>query len=300
MRKAIVLMALVATWALAATGFAEVIVLKGGSRLELSKPYVVRGSQAILTLKDGTVLSVAASEIDRDATAAARAAATQKAAPPSPPAATSPAEAARAQQGASKAKVHLGDSDVGHDYAPTPDDAGGESAPAASDARIEVADWDKTPGDGSVTVHGNVRNSGGTTAQAVGLMVSIRDEDGKTTGSSTASLPSPTLEPGASMPFTASIAASGKVGSVRFQPRWDVPVPPKEKSGAKQGSPASPAAPASKPAPAPEPAKPQYVPTPGYAPPAPSATNQPDPEGHQGYLPGVEIPPPPPPPPPPG
>ena len=50
----------------------EIVVLRGGKTLELSKPYVIRGTQAVLTLKDGTVVSVVAGEIDRAATQAAR------------------------------------------------------------------------------------------------------------------------------------------------------------------------------------------------------------------------------------
>ncbi|MFY9550708.1 MAG: hypothetical protein WAU32_06115, partial [Thermoanaerobaculia bacterium] len=49
----------------------EVVVLKGGTVVQLNSPVVRRGNTAYLTRTDGTLLSVPASEIDRDATAAA-------------------------------------------------------------------------------------------------------------------------------------------------------------------------------------------------------------------------------------
>src|SRR6476620_9754599 len=58
--------------AFAVLSASEIVVLKGGKTLELSKPYVVRGAQALMTLKDGTLISVATRDIDTAATTAAR------------------------------------------------------------------------------------------------------------------------------------------------------------------------------------------------------------------------------------
>ena len=49
----------------------EVVVLLGGVVIELKQPWVLRGRSALLTRKDGTLLSVPVSEIDLKATAAA-------------------------------------------------------------------------------------------------------------------------------------------------------------------------------------------------------------------------------------
>ena len=51
---------------------ADVVVLKGGGKIELKQPPVRRGNTVLLTRKDGTLLSVPFSEIDQKATAAAK------------------------------------------------------------------------------------------------------------------------------------------------------------------------------------------------------------------------------------
>jgi len=51
---------------------AEVIVLKGGAKIELASPMVVKGDRYLLTRPDGTVLSVPVSEVDLEATRALR------------------------------------------------------------------------------------------------------------------------------------------------------------------------------------------------------------------------------------
>ena len=95
---------------------ADVVVLKGGTKINLQKPVVQRGNVALLTRSDGTLLSVPMSEIDWKATAAARAA--QASARPPGPAVTappqSPAQAARASRDGPRERVKLTDSDVQH------------------------------------------------------------------------------------------------------------------------------------------------------------------------------------------
>ncbi|MGH9366678.1 MAG: hypothetical protein ACRD3M_03275, partial [Thermoanaerobaculia bacterium] len=56
-----------------AAGASDVVVLRGGGRIDLKQPPVRRGNTVLLTRKDGTLLSVPFSEIDQKATAAARA-----------------------------------------------------------------------------------------------------------------------------------------------------------------------------------------------------------------------------------
>ena len=98
-------------------GPADVVVLKGGARVELKKPAERRGDLVLLTRADGTLLSVPFSEIDWKATADLRAArAPGKAAPDTSVTAPadSPAQAARQGKAGPHAKVKLTDSDVQH------------------------------------------------------------------------------------------------------------------------------------------------------------------------------------------
>ncbi|MDQ5870642.1 MAG: hypothetical protein M3547_00340, partial [Acidobacteriota bacterium] len=64
---------------------ADVVVLRGGIVIQLSRPPVRQGKNVLLTRMDGTLFSVPATEIDTAATAAAR-----TAAPPLPPAIAAP------------------------------------------------------------------------------------------------------------------------------------------------------------------------------------------------------------------
>src|SRR5258706_13176206 len=173
---------------------AEIVVLKGGKTLELSKPYVVRGTQAVLTLKDGTVMSVGTSEIDRAATQAARARRVPKKGDAEEAGPVSPVEAARAQKNLQKAKVKVDDDNVSHPYVPGPEEGGKESG--EGDARVEVVDWEQTAASGSVTVKGNLRNSGSVTADAISMLVMGKDDKGKTLASTAADVSAGTLEAG--------------------------------------------------------------------------------------------------------
>ncbi|MGI0150189.1 MAG: hypothetical protein ACREDF_11745, partial [Thermoplasmata archaeon] len=69
----------------AAAGAADVVVLRGGLVIPLRRPPMRQGANVLLTRADGTLLSVPASEIDREATAAATTAAARAAAAPAPP-----------------------------------------------------------------------------------------------------------------------------------------------------------------------------------------------------------------------
>ena len=286
----------------------EVLVLKGGKTLELSKPYVVRGTQAVLTLKDGTVVSVAEAEIDRPATQAARARASAIKKGAEAESVATPAEAARAQKNAAKAKFKVGDDDVSHPYV-APDDEGKDTGDG--DARVEVVDWDQTPANGSLSVKGNLRNSGSAAAEGLSLLVMGKDDKGKTLASTSANVAAGTLDAGAVTTFTATLAMPARAASLRFMPKWSSAAATAKaqkaldaesglarraaEAAATTPQPAS-AAPAAAPAP-PPPAQPQVIVPPGYAPPtASSPTSAPD-DNHVPYVPGIheETPPPPPP-----
>jgi len=290
----------------------EVVVLKGGKSLELSKPYVVRGSQAIMTLKDGTVVSVAAADIDLPATRAARR--PIRVASDAPVAATTPVEAAKAQQKNPKAKVKIGDEDVNHTLEGAEPDA--EAAPAEGaptepegDARVDVVDFDQRPSGNAVAVKGTIRNSGKVPASNVALSVAAMDDAGKIVASAMASISAGSLDAGAAATFTASLPMAAKAATLRFTPRWSSPASaPGSAAGAPPaGTSAAPAAAAgattapktAPPTPAPEKKESTYKPQPDYAPPA---ANVPLVPTESGYIPAPheETPPPPPPPPPAG
>jgi hypothetical protein len=296
--------------AAAAASANEIVVLKGGKSLELSKPYVVRGSQAVMTLKDGTVVSVAAADIDLPATRAARR--PIRVASDAPVAAATPVEAAKAQQKNPKAKVKIGDEDVNHTLEGAEPDA--EAAPAdgaptepEGDAKLDVVDFDQRPSGNAVAVKGTIRNSGGAAASNVALSVAAMDDTGKVVASAMASISAGTIEAGSAATFTASLPMAAKAATLRFTPRWSSPSPAANPvPGAATGTSAAPAgtatvAPAKKaapPPPAPEKKEPTYKPQPDYAPPA---ANVPLVPTESGYIPAPheETPPPPPPPPPP-
>ena len=302
------------TFAAAAfAGATEVVVLKGGKTLELAKPYVVRGNQALMTLKDGTLISVAVADVDARATAAARR--TKPVVEEGPVVAVSPAEAAKAQQTNMKARVKIGDADVGHvldngDTVAAEGEADAGSTDADAAARLEVVDFDQRPAGNGLAVKGTVRNSGKVVAQAIALTVAAIDDSGKTVATTAANVAAGTLDPGSSATFTASLPAAVKGATLRFTPRWSSPAAA-VKAAAPAGTGSTPNAAATLPPPAtPPPAPPpppttttktEYKPQPDYAPPPANApTTAPD-DNHYGYIPGAheETPPPPPPPPPP-
>jgi thiol-disulfide isomerase/thioredoxin len=126
-----------AAWAVGLAA-GEVVVLRGGARIELQKPPVRQGNVVLLTRSDGVLLSVQAAEIDWNATAAAknttRAPAKEEAAVQARP--ESPAQATRAGRGL-KARVKLTDADVAHvaEEEPVP----GEKEKKGSESRPGVA-----------------------------------------------------------------------------------------------------------------------------------------------------------------
>lgn len=292
-----VLMALAAAIATAA----DVVVLRGGVRIELKQAPVRQGNNVLLTRKDGTLLSVPYSEIDAKATAAARVAA------PAPSsvkvsAPETPAEAARTTREGPKARVRLTDADVGHvlDDGSSSGAEKKEEGGASGLGRIDVADYTQTKNGDNLLVRGSLRNLGTTAALNTRLTVAAIDDKGQTINAAEASVSSGTLEPGKSISFTATIPIGAKtVGVVRFTPQWISQTPPAEAGGAAappqpgvlpgSGAPGSPAAASSA---APKPSTPQTPYGLGLtyaAPSAPSKMDRPADEKN-GYIPGAADP----------
>ncbi len=274
---------------------ADVVVLKGGSRIELKKPPVRQGTVVMLTRSDGTLLSVPASEIDWKATAAASAAARAPAAPApvvkAPP--ETPAEAARSGRAGAKARVKLTDADVAHVAEVEP--ASGEkekkeSEPRSGAARLEIADYTQEKAETDLVVRGSLRNSGGVPASGARMTVTALDEKGEKIASGEAVISSGSLEPGATASFSAKIPLGEKSSSsIRFAPQWLAPAPQTPAPSPTPG----PAPPASGGAASGQ--NPERRPTPYgqgtlFAAPAPSASTSPPEDGKSGYLPGMASP----------
>ena len=211
----------------------DVVVLKGGSVIPLKGPWVRRGNTAYLTRPDGTIFSVAVSEIDREATDAARA---KAAAPPpaasaaEPPPAT-PAEAAKVTSDQPKARVRITDADVSH-----PLDLAAAAAPQEKEkeqtalkpgaARVEMLKYDQKREGGTVIVTGQLRNPTQFTAENVRMGVTVLDEKGEPIDGGEASLSNGEIESGAIASFIAKINVGDKTpGSIRFAPTWTQPKP---------------------------------------------------------------------------
>jgi hypothetical protein len=289
----------------AAVSFGDVVVLKGGVVINLKKPPAVRGDAVLLTRMDGTLLSVPASEIDREATAAARAAGAPAAPGPTPAPPMTLAGAARAAKEVPKARVRITDADVSHIEATEPA-AGTEPGEAekgaeasAGSGRVEVSDYTQEKSGDALVVRGALRNPGGTPATSVRMTVTALDPKGQTIASTEAGISSGSIEPSKTVAFSVTIPIGARtVASLRFVPRWISPALPAaskpDEAAAREGTPSasSPAAPAAPPRTT---APPAPAPTPYgrgslYAPPAPNAPSEPSKDGKTGYLPGPSHP----------
>ena len=280
---------------------ADVVVLKDGATIQTSKPYVVKGSQALLTLPDGTLTSIPASQIDAQKTAAANAPRVAKpgaaiAAPPQ-----SPGEAAR-QKGTRKATVVLSDEDILHPLSVGGGSAGGGGAAGergATGDRVEVSGMSSSRENGIITVTGSLQNTGGVEVSGVSVTVEVVGDSNNTLASSFGKIAKDVLQPGEKTTFSAEFADEG-VTNYRCVPRWQVRVPVSHASEA--GAPAAPPAgdqtPAAAPPPAPTAPPPAKVQPRGdvAAPPASGPIGSPS-NANSGYLPQpadvVPTPPPP-------
>jgi hypothetical protein len=281
----------------AAASLAEVVVLKGGTVVNLQRPPVRKGNNVLLTRADGTLLSVPASDIDRTATAAANAAP----APAPPPVAAPPAtlaEAARAAREVPKARVRITDANVAHgDSSPEPAaaDADAPKETASGAGRVDVADYSQEKSGEALVVRGTLRNPGSTSATSVRMTVTALDSKNQPIASGEAGISSAAIEPSKTAAFSITIPV-GKVAvaSLRFTPRWASTAPPAETAAdadAKKAGDSGAAAPAAaRPNEPPPPAPTPYGRGVLYAAPPPSAPSAPPPDGKTGYIPGASSP----------
>ncbi|MEX0879075.1 MAG: FxLYD domain-containing protein [Thermoanaerobaculia bacterium] len=282
LRQGIAAAALAGAAAFALAG--DVVVLKGGTVVELREPWVRRGNTAYLTRADGTLLSVSVTEIDREATAAAR-----RAAPPAPlPAdapASTPAEAVRVGRDGPKARVRITDADVSHPMELEPAPGEEKKEQSATNVRVEVADYTQEKNGGTLLVKGSLRNPGQDPAEGVRMAVTAIDEKGQPIDGSNATLSKGTLPAGQAVDFTASLTVGDRtVASLRFAPQWNAPRPPAAPT------PRPGAAGAGGAAAAPTPVRTPYGRGTLYAAPAPSAGFQAPADGKTGYIPGPANP----------
>lgn len=309
MKKLVRITAVFVLFLVSIAAAADVVVLRGGVVVQLSRPPVRQGKNVLLTRMDGTLLSVPASEIDTAATAAAR-----SAAPPPPPAIAAPpptlAQAARATRDVPKARVRITDADVSHgeSAARTLTEEGEasqkEAIAAAGSGRVEVADYSQEKSGDALVVRGSLRNPGATPATNVRMSVTALDAKGETIASGEAGVSSAVIDPSGSVNFSVTIPVGSKVvGSLRFAPRWVAPAAPaapaapgSENPAARPAAAAPPAAAAAAAAAAaPSSSPPSPAPTPFgrgtlYAAPAPDAPSRPPADGKSGYLPGASHP----------
>ena len=268
----------------------EVVVLKGGTVVQLKEHWVRRGNTAYLTRADGTLLSVPVSEIDREKTAAANRTVVAPAAPAVAPAPSSPAEIARAPKDSPKAKVRITDADVSHpldlEAAAAPEEKK-EAGPGGP--KVEVSDWSQEKNGEGVLVRGSLRNVGQGTAEGVRLQISAIDEKGQAIDGTSATLSKGSIDAGGTIDFNGSmkVPADRNVATIRFAPQWTSPRPPAAAAPARPGAPAAatgaPAA-AAKPAPTP------YGRGTLYAAPVANAPSQAPADGKTGYIPGATSP----------
>jgi hypothetical protein len=265
------------------------IWLKDGHRIVTKKPFVAKGSVALLTTTDGVLLSIPLSEIDQVKTAAEKARAAAKTPVPTPgvPKALSPAEVAKQKSGR-RAAVVLTDDTIAHGIG----DEVVEKKEGDGEGKVDIANTSVTRSKDGYAFTGSVINSGGAEVAGVSVTVQLVAKDGKTVSSAFAQVAKDTLGPGEKTTFTASGPAEGEVASFRYMPRWQVLVPAKAPGDAKApGGTAAKPEPEGEatPAPTPPPA-PIYtpIPRPDIAPPAANA-----PTGNPAsgtFIPGSEAP----------
>jgi hypothetical protein len=271
----------------------DVVVIKGGARIELQKAPVRQGSVVLLTRSDGTLLSVSAGEIDWKATAAARNAARipAKQEPAIAASPETPAQAARASRKGPKARVKLTDADVGHTVdEESPSGEKKDAGTRSGGGRLEVVDYAQENSGGSLVVRGSIRNPGATRVANARMTVTAMDEKGEKIASGEAGISNGMVDPGGTVSFSVTIPVGEKfVGSIRFAPQWLASAPPGPAPSPIPSAPspaAGRAASAQNPGPAPTP----YGQGSLYAAPAPSASTTPPADGKTGYLPGMSSP----------
>lgn len=198
---------------------ADKVVLRDGRTLETKKPPQIRGRQAVLTLTDGSLVSIPAAEIDtrRTAEAASNAAEASKSPTAAPLVARPPTlvDAARATREGKKAAVVLTDQDVAAGTLDSPDEK-----KAAGDGSVVVSNVVAKKAGTGTTVTGSVQNVGGSPVEGVGVTIELVGEGGKTVASSFGQLSADALAPGEKATFTAQMDTEATAQNVRALPRW--------------------------------------------------------------------------------
>ncbi|MBL8112813.1 MAG: hypothetical protein JNK60_08010 [Acidobacteria bacterium] len=255
----------------ASSALADVVVLKSGQSYETTKPAVVKNGQAILTLKNGSLLSIPANEIDQAKTAERRAAMSAPATP-APAAEAKPQSAGdlvKMKGSGRKAAISISDKDVARTI--------GSEEPAAAAAggaaNIELGQVTVSSSGTGFKIEGAIVNSGKGRALGVSLGIEGFAEGDKSVATGSGSLSKSTLEPGERVPFVAVIETGGvAIRRWRYSPQWRAEAPagaPVVVSPTPTPAPAdAAAAPAAAPAPA---AVPTRVPQPDVASPAANA-----------------------------
>jgi hypothetical protein len=212
---AVVLLA-AASFAVAPAG-ADWLVLQDGSRVETRGPWEERGATMVFHLPNGTLGSVRARDVDREATAAANA--------PAPPQPVAVPPSAR------KPVLVLTDADVGH---VDPAELAAEKAAAAPAAtataqpatpgpakppeRLEVTTWRReATGTTAVTLVGEVRNNSPAVTAGLRLTALLYDEKGELIATSDAMLGADVLQPGQATNFRASFPGVGDYATAKFE-----------------------------------------------------------------------------------
>jgi hypothetical protein len=207
---------------LAGIAGADEIWLKDGRRIVTKKPFVKKGSLALLTTTDGVLLSLPLSEIDLEKTAAekARGAATEPLPTPGLVKLLTPAEAARQKTGR-RAAVVLTDDSIAHGIG----DEVAVKKEGEGAGRVDIANTSVTRSKDGYAFTGSVINGGSAEVTAVAVTVEIVGRDGKTFSSAFAQLAKDKLAPGEKSAFTASAPLEGEAASFRYIPHWQVFVP---------------------------------------------------------------------------
>lgn len=207
---------------LAGIAGADEIWLKDGRRIVTKKPFVTKGSLALLTTTDGVLLSLPLSEIDLEKTAAekARGAATEPPPAPSVVKPLTPVEAAKQKTGR-RAAVVLTDDTIAHGIG----DEAAVKKEGDGAGRVDISNTSVARSKDGYEISGSVINGGSAEVTAVAVTVEIVGKDGKTFSSAFAQLAKDTLAPGEKSTFTASAPLEGEAASFRYIPRWEVFVP---------------------------------------------------------------------------
>lgn len=214
---------------------ADTVVLRDGRTLETKKAPEIRGRQAVLTLTDGSLVSIPAAEIDAQKTAAAAAKAREAAKqPPAAPVVATPAtlvDAARATREAKKAAVVLTDQDVAAGVVDSPD---GKKAPG--EGNVVVSNVAAKKNQTGTAVTGSVQNVGESAVEGVGVTIELVGEGGKTVASSFGQLSADVLAPGEKATFNAQMDTEATAQNVRVLPRWRAKEEPADAKGGKSDS----------------------------------------------------------------